>query len=185
MSNPTLGTASDSGLSPVSPWSCFNCRRRKVRCDRHRPCLHCNKGGLECSFPVSGRLPTRQHDPAFVSSSKKKEAELRGRLRRLESIVEGLGAGFEEASAQYSDTALAMKESSQTDGIPRTGGTKSGEHKDAAMDDRHDTQSEQLAEEFGRLIVGKDGTFYFRSRLWAVLFDEVREQLLFSACSST
>jgi hypothetical protein len=79
---------------PVSPWSCFACRRRKIRCDRRKPCSYCIRQSLDCAFPVAGRMPTRQHDlKSFAASSSTPSSTLLGRLRRLEGLVEKLGEG--------------------------------------------------------------------------------------------
>lgn len=77
----------------ASPWSCFNCRRRKARCTRHDPCAQCSKSGLQCVFPSSGRMPTRQHDPAAASTiPTRKNLGLLNRVKQLEATVERLSS---------------------------------------------------------------------------------------------
>ncbi len=55
--------------SLVSQWSCFNCRKRKARCNRQKPCAFCSRAGVECCYPFTGRMPTRQHNPAAGNSA--------------------------------------------------------------------------------------------------------------------
>jgi hypothetical protein len=31
--------------------SCFECRRRKIKCDRSQPCSYCARIKLQCSYP--------------------------------------------------------------------------------------------------------------------------------------
>lgn len=37
------------------PRSCYNCHRRKVRCDKGQPCLRCARVGKTCSYPPTGQ----------------------------------------------------------------------------------------------------------------------------------
>src|SRR5262249_21899959 len=93
MAEQTFYAASEAhGPSDSSPWSCFPCRQKKVRCDRCSPCSNCSKSGVTCSFPVSGRMPTRRHDPTSANSAKRKQVELLSRLRHLEGVVEELSS---------------------------------------------------------------------------------------------
>ena len=79
-------------------WSCVNCRRRKVRCDRRYPCAPCSKNEAECVFPVSGRVPRRSRDLNNPASPAHKQAELVGRLRRLEAMVGDLSSQVENSA---------------------------------------------------------------------------------------
>lgn len=139
-------------------WNCLHCRRRKIRCDRHNPCSHCTRAGLDCVFPVSGRLPTRRNTSsgAAVHDAKRKQTELLGRVRHLESIVtqlhEQLGRRFEEESCINSSLATST--------------SGSGSHKDLPG-----SQGTPLKP--GKLLETSDGKVYMGSHLWACLLDEV------------
>jgi hypothetical protein len=37
--------------------SCFQCRARKLKCERVWPCLRCTQSGTECQFPESRQRP--------------------------------------------------------------------------------------------------------------------------------
>src|SRR5436190_11438545 len=83
--NPSLGmrTAPSTETSQqLNIRSCITCRRRKVRCDKQRPCSNCVKARVECIFPGPGRAPRK--------SKKSPDRELLARLRRLEGVVQSL-----------------------------------------------------------------------------------------------
>jgi hypothetical protein len=40
--------------NPSKPRSCYDCNRRKVRCDKKEPCSPCQRLGKACSFPPLG-----------------------------------------------------------------------------------------------------------------------------------
>lgn len=102
----------DQGREPQEPlrqlndapalktWNCLNCRKRKIRCDRRDPCAHCTKSALHCSFPVTGRVPTRRpsnaaHKPE-EAGWKARQATLLKKLSQLEDVVSRLQTGEEE-----------------------------------------------------------------------------------------
>lgn len=46
------------------PLACFQCRRRKVKCDQERPCNNCTKAKiLDCNFPPSEIPGSLDHGP--------------------------------------------------------------------------------------------------------------------------
>ncbi|CAM1501379.1 Fc.00g105410.m01.CDS01 [Cosmosporella sp. VM-42] len=112
------------------------------------------------------------YDPTSAGNSKRKEVELRGRLRRLEVIVDELGADLAEANSQHGSGTSLNTDRSNDRALPSVDGTKSTGGKDTAMQGRLEAPTDELAEELGKLIVGEDGTFYIRGRLWRVLADE-------------
>ena len=97
-SNHASNVGTNQGES-LKVWSCINCRRRKVRCDRRHPCAPCSRNKIECVFPVSGRIPRRSRDPNYSQLGTQKQTELLGRLRRLEAMVGDLGSQVEHAAA--------------------------------------------------------------------------------------
>jgi len=41
---------------------CFNCKKRKIKCQENRPqCHHCVKAGLPCQYPVPGAAMALQY----------------------------------------------------------------------------------------------------------------------------
>ncbi|KAI1304394.1 hypothetical protein F5Y03DRAFT_178425 [Xylaria venustula] len=160
----------DAPRQPVSPWSCFPCRRRKIRCDRRYPCSHCFKGDLECGFPVSGRTPTRRHDlPSFAAKIEKKD-DLLGRLRRLEGFVAKLRSELQGANhddeASLHDGAQALNLEMPLSGTSQvgTGARQSLLNRDLA----------RVTDELGTLVIHNNESMYVGNWLWGVICDEVK-----------
>ena len=82
--------AAGAGKGDANPRSCVTCRKRKVKCDKKRPCSNCARASVECVFPKPGRAPRRPRKP--------QDAELLARLRRLEGVVQKLGKSGAEAA---------------------------------------------------------------------------------------
>ncbi|KAF7553478.1 hypothetical protein G7Z17_g3603 [Cylindrodendrum hubeiense] len=72
---------SQSQNSPKQRTVCVVCRRRKVGCDKRRPCQHCKKAGIECVYPPDGKSAARD---AIA------DAQILGQLRRLEPMFKSL-----------------------------------------------------------------------------------------------
>ncbi|ETS81051.1 hypothetical protein PFICI_06053 [Pestalotiopsis fici W106-1] len=102
-------------MSSVDPaehqWNCLNCKRRKVRCDRHYPCANCVKGLRECVFPTSGRVFRRPEPQRDLARPKAKQAELMDRIRRLEKVVVSLNTELESRPAPSSEGTPAPSSS--------------------------------------------------------------------------
>ncbi|KAI0202743.1 hypothetical protein F4808DRAFT_57534 [Astrocystis sublimbata] len=162
MANPTLrAPANEAGeQQPVSPWSCYPCRRRKVRCDRRYPCSLCLKGNLDCSFPISGRTPTRRHDLPSFTPRKEKQEDLLGRLRRLESLVSSFGEEPEGNDSSHRGTRSN----------PPTAGSRHG------LNGRQHEKSDMahVTHELGTLIMNDNESMYVGNWLWGVICDEIK-----------
>jgi hypothetical protein len=179
-------------------WSCVNCRRRKVRCDRRHPCAPCTRNKAECVFPISGRIPRRSRDANYPNPPAQKQAELLGRLRRLEAMVGDLGSQVEHAAAasqgnhpvenptsvanttsatssemDWPDHRLALHSQSAS-GNPHT--TRDGVQTGSSMA-KGTSESQQVSDEFGDLVVASDGDLIVGNRFWTVFCKEVRSQL--------
>ncbi|KAF7563652.1 hypothetical protein G7046_g432 [Stylonectria norvegica] len=185
MSTPTCeASASDAALKI---WSCVLCRRRKVRCDRRDPCVNCVKSNNDCHYPVTGRVPRRSRAPTSAKSPAQKQAELLSRLRRLEAVVTELSAQVEDGSKDgskdgpneqealsgnyYSTSArssawnttlgaegLEVPSQASSSGIPSTVNSEPGSEFD---------------EDFGRLVIHKDGSLQIGKGFWSVFCNEV------------
>ncbi|KAL7940495.1 fungal-specific transcription factor domain-containing protein [Trichoderma barbatum] len=182
---PKSGSQSSSvGQDPVvSSWSCFNCRRRKSRCNRQNPCAFCYKAGVECLYPSTGRMPTRQHNPTTSSitshqtpqSRKRSEMqvqELLSRLKQLESVVDGMKAEAHDKDLPSRHTNLGNVSPGNSEPSSRVEreAASSGAH---AMDSYHDL-SHDLSRSFGSLHVCEGGTLYTSNGFWAALQGELR-----------
>jgi hypothetical protein len=178
-------------------WSCVNCRRRKVRCDRRHPCAPCTRNKTECVFPVSGRIPRRGRDANYPQPPAQKQAELLGRLRRLEAMIGDLGSQVEHAAAvsqgnhpaesstsAISATSVTGATSSETgwpdhrlalhsrsaSGNPRT--TRDGVQTGSGMA-KGTSESPQVSEELGELVVASNGELAVGNHFWTVFCKEV------------
>ncbi len=172
-------------------WSCVNCRRRKVRCDRRHPCAPCIRNKTECVFPISGRTPRRGRDANYPNPPAQKQAELLRRLRRLEAMVGDLGSQVEHAAVVrqtsppvegstsatsanssemgWPDHGLALRSPSAS-GSPQT--ARDGMHIGSSMA-RGSSESPQVSDEFGELVVASNGDLLVGNRFWTVFCKEV------------
>ena len=68
-------------------YSCLSCRQRKIKCDRHAPCLNCAKAERQCSFiaPIRGKR----------KRTKPPKETLHARLKRYEEMLKSYGAKIE------------------------------------------------------------------------------------------
>lgn len=164
-------------------WSCVTCRRRKVKCDRRDPCSNCIKNRGECHFPVTGRLPRRRCSTTWKSPTEK-QAELLNRLRRLESLVTELAAQVEDGPDKTQSTILnslpsvaGVLDSSEAvnaqigkNDLPGWESPMSFGDLISFMKSRSD---EEINEDFGRLVVGKEAGLQIGKGFWSVFCSEV------------
>ncbi|KAL9568588.1 hypothetical protein ACKAV7_007390 [Fusarium commune] len=128
---------------PTSKSGAVICRRRKIRCDR-KPCNNC-------------RIPRRTRD---AKTPAQKQSELLSRLRRLESVVTELAAQVEdENGAKTMGQITVDKEPTGSSWATSSGSL--------------DHQTSEFDEDFGRLVVDKDGGLHVGNRFWTVFCSEV------------
>jgi hypothetical protein len=172
-------------------WSCVNCRRRKVRCDRRHPCAPCIRNKTECVFPISGRIPRRGRDANYPNPPAQKQAELLGRLRRLEAMVGDLGSQVEHAAAASQGNHPVENSTSATSAtLSETGRPdhRLAPHSQSASGNPHPTrdgvqtgsgmakgtsESPQVSDEFGDLVVASNGDLVVGNHFWTVFCKEV------------
>lgn len=81
--NTTPASASNAGRKRRS---CLMCSKRKVKCDKQKPCICCVKAGIECVFPAASSNRTEVGvSPDLVEM-----------LQRLEKAVQTLGPSSSE-----------------------------------------------------------------------------------------
>ncbi|KAI9730697.1 MAG: hypothetical protein M1834_005666 [Cirrosporium novae-zelandiae] len=159
-----------------NPRSCTTCRRRKVRCDKKHPCSNCAKAGIECIFPKPGRAPRKVR--------KALDTELLARLRRLEGVVQSLGAQVEEENDPLNNGNKTTSRSGSQD----VNSSESNTNPERARDGQQISKciqrfdptyidTEQVGEEFGRLVVESETgrSRYVSNQFWASLSDQVAE----------
>jgi hypothetical protein len=67
--------------------SCDLCRKRKVKCDRGKPCSNCLRSGVACVFSIPSRVPR-----ARIAGQRKPGGEISKRIAKLENLVKYLEA---------------------------------------------------------------------------------------------
>ncbi|KAH6970540.1 hypothetical protein BKA56DRAFT_446572, partial [Ilyonectria sp. MPI-CAGE-AT-0026] len=82
-------------------FSCANCRRRKVKCNKTSPCTNCVRGRLTCVFPQP-RRPVR--------TDTNLESTLMARVQNLEEIINSLQLVVVEKDAQISRQKQQLQE---------------------------------------------------------------------------
>ena len=192
---PEPNSADDTNRAEgLKVWSCVNCRRRKVRCDRRHPCAPCTRNKTECVFPISGRIPRRDRDANHPNPPAQKQVELLGRLRRLEAMVGDLGSQVEHAAAvsqgnhlmDSSTSAISAtsaissetgwpdhrlpRHSQSANGNSRT--TRDGVQTSSGMA-KGTSEPPQVSDEFGELAVASNGDLVVGNRFWTVFCKEV------------
>ncbi|KAF3386177.1 Bikaverin cluster transcription factor bik5 [Penicillium rolfsii] len=127
--------------------SCLFCRSRKVKCDRQKPCANCIRTGAECVYPSGpGRAPKRPRRPL--------DKRVLDRLADLEALVRRLDAT--EAGSQ-----------------PARGSTPTNLTADPTTEPKDG--SNQIEQQFGRLVIDNTRSCYVSNILWASLGDEIEE----------
>jgi hypothetical protein len=148
--------------TPLSQRSCVTCRRRKVRCDKiHPSCTNCNKAGIECIFPGPGRAKRKTRKP--------QDAELLARLKKLEGVIQSLGAQVEEDKGIRGPSVMPSiqgeLEAHREDGSRQNGDTDPKRRNSTATD-----------KELGRLVINEGRSRYVSNTFWASMGDEVENQ---------
>ncbi|CAG8972941.1 hypothetical protein HYALB_00001361 [Hymenoscyphus albidus] len=152
--------------------SCVLCQRRKVRCDRQKPCSNCLKSRAEC-VPSAPPLPRRRQ-------KKVTETDLLAKVRRYEHLLknhgilteedddaEGEGPGAEEKRVERHE----YKSSRENGGPPHQSMCISTKAPEAVT---------------GALITNKGESHYVENTLWENLREEIedpRDILNGSVCS--
>ncbi|CAM1503651.1 Fc.00g012420.m01.CDS01 [Cosmosporella sp. VM-42] len=67
---------------PLMPFSCYQCRNRKLKCDRFKPeCTRCGSSGEKCQYPASRKRPV-------IMATRPKVQDLEARLAMLNDLVD-------------------------------------------------------------------------------------------------
>ncbi|KAH7012960.1 hypothetical protein EDB80DRAFT_638644 [Ilyonectria destructans] len=97
MSENTSTTRGEGSRSPPAAipmpnhFSCVNCRRRKVKCNKTNPCTNCTRAQLTCIFPPPRRAGKGDSDP---------NPALVAKVHHLENIISYLQSAVAEKDAQ-------------------------------------------------------------------------------------
>lgn len=144
---------------PLSQRSCVTCRRRKVRCDKiHPSCTNCTKAGIECVFPGPGRAKRKSRKP--------QDAELLARLKKLEGVIQSLGAQVEEEKGTRGPSVMASIQ-----------GELEAHREQSSCQNGHTDPKRRssmiIDKELGRLVINEGRSRYVSNTFWASMGDEV------------
>ena len=167
--------ANDGHISPQQPGrsdsirstnlsqrSCVTCRRRKVRCDKiHPSCTNCNKAGIECIFPAPGRAKRKSRKP--------QEAELLARLKKLEGVIQSLGAQTEEDKGTLRGPSVMPSIQGELEAHREDCSRQNGDH------DQKRPSSTIIDKQLGRLVINDGRSRYVSNTFWASMGDEVQK----------
>ena len=143
----------------LNPRSCVTCRRRKVRCDKKNPCNNCTKAGIDCIFPGPGRAPRTARKPP--------DTELLSRLRRLEGVVQSLGAQVDEDGGISKASGYLTSIQGDLNAIHREESPGWGNK------DPKTAGSTPADKQLGRLVIDEGRSRYVSNAFWASMGDEV------------
>ena len=195
LQSPGTNNANDANqVDGLKIWSCTNCRRRKVRCDRRYPCAPCTRNKAECTFPVTGRIPRRgSRDASNPKSLVPKQTELVGRLRRLEAMIGGLSSQVEHATVANQDDApmqgstndlsvasVTPSEMSSQDhrlsysksATESSNSTRDGDQITIGVAERN-SKARQVSDDSEEMMTTNNGEIVVGSRFWSVFCKEV------------
>lgn len=122
--------------------SCIACRKRKIKCDREKPCAYCVKIRVQCVYPASEKEAKRPPDD-----------DVSARLKRIEKSLARLEASFSSGS-------LPQPQDSSQDATT----------KEISSQEGGDAQATPGGS--GRLVVEEGDTRYVNGSFWAELEDE-------------
>ena len=77
--------------SRQDPVSCESCRRKKLRCDRQKPCSNCRVRDVSCIFQRRTENETKlvdQPDSASLIALQQENITIRHRLQNIERLLE-------------------------------------------------------------------------------------------------
>ncbi|KIX98478.1 uncharacterized protein Z520_05779 [Fonsecaea multimorphosa CBS 102226] len=146
------------------PVSCYNCRIKKLKCDKSHPCETCVKRGDEASC-VYGNIPlhkasdTTTTNGANTGQVANKRGQAQDRLRHLEQLVMQM-VGNTTSAQSSRDSEVAASPGSPPD---------------------NDTSTASIAKE-GHLQYGSSESRYVGSTHWSAILESLQE--LKSALSS-
>lgn len=87
--------------------SCDRCKKRKVKCDRAVPCLHCRRHNVTCHTTISDVVKPRGRQGGRI----KEKEKIQARLARLESLLEDL---TQAGAAEVTSTPGTNDQSTET-----------------------------------------------------------------------
>ena len=146
----------NDGIASAHAKPCISCRKRKIRCDKTRPCSNCARSKQLCTYESNDSGSMTQSDTRNAAGQN--DGDVRERLARLEALM---------AKMMVRDSASASPKTSLDDGdhqLPPSsqllGSTTPPVH-------------QQNAAPVGQILFQEGLSAYFDSDFWPGLISEV------------
>ncbi|KAK0106862.1 hypothetical protein ONS95_003584 [Cadophora gregata] len=156
---------------------CHGCRKRKVRCDKMRPCSNCVRSKQLCTYESSDSALGSSRDVNNAAMST--DAELRERLERLEALMKSMMVGettpgrLGTSSPEFSNPSLRGS-TTPTLTAPGTQQYQTGISAVFSGVERSPNQNESGAP-VGQILFQDGYSAYFDSDFWPGLITEVED----------
>ena len=137
-----------------------------MKCNKEFPCSNCVRGHTECKFPAPGRAPRRPKKP--------QDGELLARLRKLEGVVQSLGANV-NADGDLRDSPTKEKSNDLPAEVPQKEKSQEQEDRDRKLEADREIHGSSIDRAFGRLIIDEGKSRFVSNLFWANLSDEVED----------
>ncbi|KAL2073846.1 hypothetical protein VTL71DRAFT_11172 [Oculimacula yallundae] len=168
--NSQEGDAEGAAASHGRP--CHGCRKRKVRCDKTRPCSNCLRSKQLCTYESTDSPIGISREPNNVSNST--DSELRERLARLEKLIESMMVGDSRFDASSSEISSASLRGSSTPALPQPYQTSIATDY-SASNSLNFKQSVTSTAPVGQIVFQDGYSAYFDSDFWPGLITEVED----------
>ncbi|KAH8667074.1 fungal-specific transcription factor domain-containing protein [Xylariales sp. PMI_506] len=145
------------------PFSCVPCAKRKVRCDRVKPCSHCRRRrGDICEYPVA--IGALRVDPGRFGMT----SDQSGRIERLEEYIRSLGVDPNEVARGERIASANSKERIIPNEVSQLNSSVSAQITTRQPVESHSTATgrDLLSSEHARLVEHEDQTTYIEAPVW-------------------
>jgi hypothetical protein len=153
-----MASSANTSRAPLSleaKYSCLVCHKRKVKCDRGRPCSNCTKNNVDCEYrapPAPRRRKRTAIDPALAD-----------KLRRYEDQLRRSGVKLDDSGDIIDDEDEGPDEDE-----------RKPERKASSQPPKSRTSSRTpLKAEEGTLLMDAGKSRYLESGLWVTLNDQL------------
>lgn len=152
---------------------CVTCRKRKIKCDKVRPCANCQRSGQLCSYEDVG---SSQHDDTVNRALPSGETDLRARLEHLERLMASMMMTHDARHPMRAQGELSVEDSSR--GPIRATTNVAAASLDDSMQVTADTSlglglKKEMGSSSGQLIFRDGFCSYYNADFWAFYIEEV------------
>jgi hypothetical protein len=150
------------GLGLEAKYSCLICHKRKVKCDRGRPCSNCARNNVECEY----RAP-----PPPKRRKRNTEIDLVEKLRKYEHLLKKQGIQLDEDGNLVDGDDNDLLQSSDTE--ERSSKRPSLQPPAISKPKSQSRTESSFKREEGTLVADAGKARYLESSLWVTLTDSL------------